>query len=243
MPTRALDEDSTPHEAFTGNKPSVAHLRIFGCKAHVHVPDAKRRKLDAKSIECVFLGFAENRKAYICVQRPSGQVFESRDVVFDKGSASSPSRIKFDETDPNAEETQPLAIGRPPKAIENANDSPGDNGETTVDDGSSDEESVNEEPSEEVNNGENALIHAPDRSDCEKSPSARELSRSNVEGQVSIERQVSRGQGHGNRPGRTSDGCTGHAVAPPSPYPVPIPTPAIRRSSCARKTLIRDDDS
>ena len=76
VPTRALDEDLTLHEVFTGNKPSVAHLRIFGCKAHIHVPDTKRRKLDAKFIECVFLGFAENHKAYICVQRPSGQVFE-----------------------------------------------------------------------------------------------------------------------------------------------------------------------
>ena len=119
-------------------------------------------------------------------------------MVFDKGSVSSPSCVKFDKTDPNAEETQLLAIGCPPKAIENANDSPGDNGETTIDNGSSNEESVNEEPLEEVNNGKNVLIHTPDRSDHEKSPSARELSRSNVEGQVSIEWQVSRGQGHGN---------------------------------------------
>ena len=42
VPMRALDEDLTPHEVFTGNKLSVAHLRIFGCKVHVHVPDAKR---------------------------------------------------------------------------------------------------------------------------------------------------------------------------------------------------------
>ena len=62
VPTRALDGDLTPHEAFTGNKPSVMHLRIFGCKAHVHIPDTKWCKLDAKSIECVFLGFAENCK-------------------------------------------------------------------------------------------------------------------------------------------------------------------------------------
>ena len=164
-------------------------------------------------------------------------------MVFDEGSASGPSHVKFDETDPNAEETQPLAIGRPPKAIENANDSPGDNGETTIDDGSSDEESINEEPSEEVNNDKNALIHAPNQSDHEKLPSARELSCSNVEGQVSIEWQVSRGQGHRNQPGCTSDGCTGHAVAPLSLYPVPIPTPAIRQSSHAQKTPIRDNDS
>ena len=135
-------------------------------------------------------------------------------MAFNEGSASGPSHVNFDETDPNAEETQPLAIGHPPKAIKNANDSPGDDGETTIDNGSSDEESVNEELSEEVNNNENVLIHAPDQSDREKSLSTRELSRSNVEGQVSIEWQVSRGQGHGNRPGRTSDGRTGHAVAP-----------------------------
>ena len=76
VPMCALDEDLTPHKAFTGNKPSVTHLRIFGCKAHVHVPDAKWRKLNTKSIECIFLSFAENHKAYICMQRPSGQVFE-----------------------------------------------------------------------------------------------------------------------------------------------------------------------
>ena len=76
VPTHAIDGDLTPHKAFTGNKPSVAHLRIFGCRAHVHIPDEKQRKLDAKSIECIFLGFAENRKAYICVHHPSGHVFE-----------------------------------------------------------------------------------------------------------------------------------------------------------------------
>ena len=70
--------------------------------------------------------------------------------------------------DLNAEETQLLAIGHPSKAIENTIDSPGDNGETTVDNGSSDEESVNKKPLEEVNNNENGLIHAPDRSDHAK---------------------------------------------------------------------------
>jgi len=64
IPTRAIAESLTLHEAFTGNKLSVVHLRIFGCKAHIHVPDEKQCKLNAKSIECIFLGFAENRKAY-----------------------------------------------------------------------------------------------------------------------------------------------------------------------------------
>lgn len=38
LPTRALDSNTTPHEAYTGNKPSLSHLRIFGCTAHAHIP-------------------------------------------------------------------------------------------------------------------------------------------------------------------------------------------------------------
>jgi len=32
-PTRTLKNSLTPFEAYTGNKPSIAHLCIFGCKA------------------------------------------------------------------------------------------------------------------------------------------------------------------------------------------------------------------
>ena len=31
-------EDKTPHEVWTGKKPSLSHLRVFGCDAYVHVP-------------------------------------------------------------------------------------------------------------------------------------------------------------------------------------------------------------
>ena len=34
-------ESKTPFEAYTGNKPSIAHLQIFGCKAYVHIPQEK----------------------------------------------------------------------------------------------------------------------------------------------------------------------------------------------------------
>ena len=77
VPTRTITESLTPHEVFTGNKLSIAHLRIFGCKAHIHVPDEKQHKLDTKSVECTFLGFTENRKAYVCMHCPSSHIFES----------------------------------------------------------------------------------------------------------------------------------------------------------------------
>jgi transposase InsO family protein len=46
-PTTTL-HGMTPEEKFTGKKPDVSHLRVFGCIAYVHVPDEKRSKLDLK---------------------------------------------------------------------------------------------------------------------------------------------------------------------------------------------------
>ncbi|PNX64970.1 retrovirus-related Pol polyprotein from transposon TNT 1-94, partial [Trifolium pratense] len=46
----------TPEEAWSGRKPSVNHFRVFGCLAHVHIPDSQRKKLDSKSKKCVLLG-------------------------------------------------------------------------------------------------------------------------------------------------------------------------------------------
>lgn len=48
-------QDKTPEKAWSGAKPSVEYFKIFGCVSHVHVPDAKRTKLDDKSITCVRL--------------------------------------------------------------------------------------------------------------------------------------------------------------------------------------------
>ncbi|MCH79976.1 copia-type polyprotein [Trifolium medium] len=39
-PTFAV-QDMTPEEAWSGVKPSVHHFRVFGCLAHVHIPDRK----------------------------------------------------------------------------------------------------------------------------------------------------------------------------------------------------------
>ena len=42
-----------PYEKWFGTKTDVSNLRIFGCRAMVHVPKEKRKKLDAKSKNCV----------------------------------------------------------------------------------------------------------------------------------------------------------------------------------------------
>jgi hypothetical protein len=57
-------KNRTPKEAWSGLKPSVDHFRIFGCVSHVHIPNNKRVKLDAKSFKCILLGVSEESKAY-----------------------------------------------------------------------------------------------------------------------------------------------------------------------------------
>jgi len=49
-PTRAVDS-ATPsdHEAWTGVKPDVKHLRSFGCTAYAHIPKDERKKFDSNS--------------------------------------------------------------------------------------------------------------------------------------------------------------------------------------------------
>ena len=56
-PSHSLS-DCTPEEAWSGNKPDISRLRVFGCKAFVHIPDKLRGKLSAKSLVCTFIGYA-----------------------------------------------------------------------------------------------------------------------------------------------------------------------------------------
>ena len=81
-PTLAV-KDTTPDEARSGVKPNVDYFRVFGCIAHVHVSDNKRKKLDDKSFQCVLLGMSENSKAYRLYDPTSKKIVVSRDVVFE----------------------------------------------------------------------------------------------------------------------------------------------------------------
>ena len=80
-PTKEL-ELQTPFEVFYGYKPEISHLRIFGCRAFAHIPKDDRRKLDAKSIECVFVGYCDDHKAYKLFHPSSHKLISSRDGVF-----------------------------------------------------------------------------------------------------------------------------------------------------------------
>jgi hypothetical protein len=74
--------DTTPNEVWSGKNPSVAHLKVFGCDAFVHVHKEKRSKMDNKVVKCIFIGYKEGMKGYKFWDLASRRKVYSRDVIF-----------------------------------------------------------------------------------------------------------------------------------------------------------------
>lgn len=62
-PTHAIS-DLTPEQLWTGLKPDLIHMRVFGCKVMARIPKTNRQKLDPKSRELIFLGYSDCTKGY-----------------------------------------------------------------------------------------------------------------------------------------------------------------------------------
>ncbi|KAG7300019.1 hypothetical protein JYU34_017061 [Plutella xylostella] len=81
-PCRGLSSDATPYEVWTGSKPNISHMKVFGCQAMVHVPKERRQKWDPKSRELIFVGYSDTTKGYRFIDPKNKRVIMSRDVVF-----------------------------------------------------------------------------------------------------------------------------------------------------------------
>ena len=55
----------TPHELWSGKKPSIAHLKVFGCDAFMDVPKEKMSKLDNKAEKYRFYACSEGEKEQV----------------------------------------------------------------------------------------------------------------------------------------------------------------------------------
>lgn len=85
LPTKALSGE-TPYEAWTSVKPKLDHLRVFGCLAHVKVPNRGLSKLDDRSVTMVYIGKEPGTKAHRLYNPNTGPLHVSRDVVFEEGN-------------------------------------------------------------------------------------------------------------------------------------------------------------
>ena len=80
-PTVVLDGD-VPDAVWKGKPPTYNHLKVFGCKAYVHVPKDERSKLDVKSKPCIFVGYGQDKFGYRLYDPAAKKLIRSRDVVF-----------------------------------------------------------------------------------------------------------------------------------------------------------------
>ena len=82
-PSRTIG-GKTAHEAWTGQKPNVEHLRVFGSLGYVHVPKKDRSKLDPKAKICFLTGVGNSGRKYQVWSPDDGRFIMTADVRFNE---------------------------------------------------------------------------------------------------------------------------------------------------------------
>lgn len=72
-----------PEEAWSGNKPSINHFNIFGSLCYRHVPDQRRKKMDDKSENMIFVGYNATGSYKVYIPKNEEVTF-NEDVYFDE---------------------------------------------------------------------------------------------------------------------------------------------------------------
>ncbi|GJR56828.1 retrovirus-related pol polyprotein from transposon TNT 1-94 [Tanacetum coccineum] len=83
IPNRAI-LGKTPYELLKGRKPTLDYFRVFGSKCFILNTKDYLTKFDPKSYEGIFLGYSQNSKAYIILNKHTRKVEESLNVTFDE---------------------------------------------------------------------------------------------------------------------------------------------------------------
>lgn len=78
VPSKSVPK--TPRELWYGRKPSLQHLHIWGCLAHVL--KVKIDKLESKSEVCTFVGYPKQTKGWIFYNPREQKVLVSTNAVF-----------------------------------------------------------------------------------------------------------------------------------------------------------------
>ncbi|GJU01580.1 retrovirus-related pol polyprotein from transposon TNT 1-94 [Tanacetum coccineum] len=114
----------TPYELLRGRKPNLNYFKVFGSKCFILNTKDYLTKFDPKSYEGVFLGYSQNSKAYIILNKHTMKVEESLKVTFDE--TPPPSKTSPLEDDDLVEEeaievskTRPLGNNFEDKPLEN----------------------------------------------------------------------------------------------------------------------------
>lgn len=63
---------------------SYSHLKTFGCLCYPNINHSHLKKLSPRSSKCLFLGYLNNHKGYICLDLSTKKIIISRHMNFDE---------------------------------------------------------------------------------------------------------------------------------------------------------------
>jgi hypothetical protein len=78
VPTMSVER--TSYEIWTGKRPGLCFLKIWGCEAYVK--HLMSEKLTQKSDKCFFMRYLRETKRYYFYYKAEGKVFDARNGVF-----------------------------------------------------------------------------------------------------------------------------------------------------------------
>jgi hypothetical protein len=83
----------TPYELLTWNKPNVSYFRVFECKCFVKNEKERLGKFESRTIEGIFIGYADDSHTYRYYNKSSGSVELSRGVVLKEFNGSQEEQV------------------------------------------------------------------------------------------------------------------------------------------------------
>jgi hypothetical protein len=85
LPTPVLSNKS-PWESLFHTKPTLSHLRAFGCQCFPLLTPYNKNKLQPKSVPCIFVGYPFHSKGYTCFDPSTHRFYTSRHVLFNENT-------------------------------------------------------------------------------------------------------------------------------------------------------------
>ena len=148
-PTSAV-EGKTSYEVWYKKKPSVGHLRVWGCLAYVHIQKDKRAKLGSHMEKCIFIGYPDGYKGWKFYNPETNKVIICERADFDErytyeGQLLIPKESTDLEPRPLIPDTEYDALSDD-IATEFEVQEPGHAVEQPVDDSDVEDEPVNDQP-------------------------------------------------------------------------------------------------
>ena len=146
----------TPYELWTGRKPSLRHLHIWGCPAEVRIYNPHEKKLDARTVSGFFIGYPEKSKGYrFYCPNHSTRIVESGNARFienDQISGSGEPRkldiqeIRVEASSPeiSTEVVVPIVVSQPHNTSEQQINDPNPQNENDIDESVTNEQVVSE---------------------------------------------------------------------------------------------------